>query len=783
MPPDEDQFSETQVSRGQEIVNRRCEAITAGVLVSGKDGYITFANKAAYTIFGLVRTGLVGQQVSPHPGWEVIREDGSPLPREEYPAMIALATGTPVYGRVVGFRSPAGRSRWVLVDSEPVFDMNSAAVEEVVTTFVDITPLKDSQAALRDGEHRFRGLVETTSDWVWEVDENFVYTYASPRVRDILGYEPEEVLGKTPWDFMPPEEARRTSEIAAGIHGSLEPLKALENINVHKSGRLVVLETSGIPFFDALGRFRGYRGIDRDISDRKQAEDSLRASEAFLRSVTDLVPSRIAYVDREQRYRFVNGRYEEWLGCPREEIIGRHTKDVLGDSLDEMVRPHMQAVLSGREVRYELDVDVGEGAPRHLSIVYVPHFGKDGEILGFFASLDDVTERKRLEERLRQSQKMEAVGALAGGIAHDFNNLLTVINGYSQLALEQLGPNNPLSKNIEEIAQAGARAASLTQQLLAFSRKQLLQPKVLDLNALVASFEMMLRRLLEERIDLKIDLDPSLASIKADPVQVQQIMMNLVVNARDAMPDGGRLTIETRNVRLDGADSGGPAGVQPGGYVMLAVSDTGRGMDAETQRRIFEPFFTTKAVGRGTGLGLSTTYGIVKQSGGHISVESEPGRGTKLKIYLPAVEEVAEAMQPAGPAGEARAGTETILLAEDEPALRRMVRQALSQRGYTVLEAADGEAALQVSEHHQGVIHLLLTDVVMPRLGGPELAERLMQRRPEMRVLYISGYAATGIAGQSLPVARTDFLQKPFATDDLVRKVGKLLGTPSRPPE
>jgi CheY-like chemotaxis protein len=216
---------------------------------------------------------------------------------------------------------------------------------------------------------------------------------------------------------------------------------------------------------------------------------------------------------------------------------------------------------------------------------------------------------------------------------------------------------------------------------------------------------------------------------------------------------------------------------------MLAVSDTGRGMDAETQRRIFEPFFTTKAVGRGTGLGLSTTYGIVKQSGGHISVESEPGRGAKIKIYLPAVEEVAEAMQPAGPAEGARAGTETILLAEDEPALRRMVRQALSQRGYTVLEAADGEAALQVSEHHQGVIHLLLTDVVMPRLGGPELAERLMQRRPEMKVLYISGYASTVIAGQSLPDARADFLQKPFATDDLVQKVGKLLGTPSQSPE
>jgi PAS domain S-box-containing protein len=779
VPPEGEQFRKTQV--GQSIVDRGCETITAGVLVFGKDGYITYANKAACKILGLLRAGLVGQ-LSPCPGWEATREDGSPLPRAEHPAMIALATGAPVYGRVLGLRSPAGLSRWLLVDSEPVFDKNTAALEEAVTTFVDVTPLKDPQAALREGEQRFRGLVETTSDWVWEVDEDFVYTYASPRVRDILGYEPEEVLGKRPWDLMPTEEAERISVLAAGARESRAPFKTLENINLHKSGRLVVLETSGTPFFDALGRFRGYRGIDRDISDRKQAEDSLRASEAFLRSVTDLVPSRIAYVDRDQRYRFVNSRYEEWLGCRREEIIGRNLKEVLGDSLDEMIRPYVQAVLSGREVRYELDVEVGEGARRHLSIVYVPHFGKDGEILGFFASLDDVTERKRLEERLRQSQKMEAVGVLAGGIAHDFNNLLTVIIGYSQSALAQLDPHEPLSRDIDEIAQAGARAASLTQQLLAFSRKQLLQPKVLNLNALVAGLETMLRRLIEERIELRIDLDPSLARIKADPAQVEQIMMNLVVNARDAMPDGGRLTIETRNVRLDAANSGGPAGAQPGDYVMLAVSDTGRGMDAATQARIFEPFFTTKAVGRGTGLGLATTYGIVKQSGGHISVESEPGRGTRLKIYLPAVEAVAEAMQPAGPAAEARAGTETVLLVEDEPALRRMVCQALSQRGYMVLEASDGEVALQIAEQHHGVIHLLLTDVVMPRLGGPKLAKRLLQRRPEMKVLYISGYSETAIADQGLPSLQADFLPKPFAADDLVQKVGKLLGRPSPPP-
>ncbi len=263
----------------------------------------------------------------------------------------------------------------------------------------------DRQATLRDAEQRFRLLVETTSDWVWEVDQNFVYTYSSPRVRDILGYEPEAVLGRVPWDSCPREEASRISQLAAGVRGTLLPFEALENINIHKSGRLVVLETSGSPFFDELGRFRGYRGIDREITNRKQAENSLRASEAFLRSITDLVPSRIAYVDREQRYRFVNGRYEEWFGCRREDIIGRHAKEVLGDSLYERVQPHIQAVLSGSEVRYELAAGLNEAAQSHLSIMYVPHFGEYGEILGFFASIEEITERKRTEEALRNSER------------------------------------------------------------------------------------------------------------------------------------------------------------------------------------------------------------------------------------------------------------------------------------------------------------------------------------------------------------------------------------------
>ncbi len=383
--------------------------------------------------------------------------------------------------------------------------------------------------------------------------------------------------------------------------------------------------------------------------------------------------------------------------------------------------------------------------------------------------------RRDAERQLRQAQKMEAVGRLAGGVAHDFNNLLTVICGYSETMLERLRAGDPLRSNVEEIRKAGERAASLTRQLLAFSRKQVLELKVLDLNAVVGSMQKMLDRLIGEDVHLVTDLDPKLGRVKADPGQLEQVIMNLAVNARDAMPRGGRLSIETQDAYLDEAYAETHVGAEAGPFVMLAMSDNGCGMDAETLNRIFEPFFTTKEIGVGTGLGLSTVFGIVKQSGGYISAYSEPGRGTSFKIYLPRVEEAAEAVAVSDSSAAVPKGSGTILLVEDEAVLRQLARDILTSSGYTVLQAPHGGEALLLCERHRGPIDLILTDVIMPHMNGRELYERLAARRPGTKVLYMSGYTGDAIAHQGVLDPGTAFIQKPFALRALLQKVREVL--------
>jgi two-component system, cell cycle sensor histidine kinase and response regulator CckA len=400
--------------------------------------------------------------------------------------------------------------------------------------------------------------------------------------------------------------------------------------------------------------------------------------------------------------------------------------------------------------------------------------------------LSAAIQRKGTEEGLLQSQlrlqsiqKMEAIGRLAGGIAHDFNNLVQAIGGYTEILLKRLPEQDSLRRPAEEIKKAGDRAAALTRQLLAFSRQQVLQPLVLDLNAVVVHVEQLLRRLIGEDIELEIEVDERLGRVKADAVQLEQVLMNLSVNARDAMPDGGTLTIETRNVRLTGADQREAFAVQPGPYVMLAVADTGSGMDAETRLRAFEPFFTTKPPGHGTGLGLSTVYGIVKQSGGYIWVDSEPGQGTRVRIYLPRVDEPLEQILPKrAPPSVAHHGSETLLLVEDEGGVREVITEWMTGNGYTVLAASNGVEALALAEEYPGSIDLLVADVVMPQMGGPALAARLRPLRPEMKVVFVSGYADEAIGDPRMLELGAAFLQKPFSLDRLLRQVRETLDSP-----
>jgi signal transduction histidine kinase/ActR/RegA family two-component response regulator len=411
---------------------------------------------------------------------------------------------------------------------------------------------------------------------------------------------------------------------------------------------------------------------------------------------------------------------------------------------------------------------------RLIEVESAAHDIEYGGVAAQLVVLMDVTQRRLLEDQLRQAQKMEAVGMLAGGVAHDFNNLLTIITGYSQLILNNLAPEDPNRQSAEQIMKAGERAATLTRQLLAFSRRQVLQPKVLDVNRLIGTLTAMLRRLIGEDIDLQLELRVGLGQVNADPGQIEQVLMNLVVNARDAMPRGGTLTIETANVDLDENYTRTHVTLKPGPYVMIAVSDTGTGMDENTKAHAFEPFFTTKAQGRGTGLGLSTVFGIVRQSGGGVDIYSALGKGTSAKVYLPRIDQP-EIMETPEQRAQVTKGNETILIAEDDEMVRSLVKETLIRQGYEVLDAAGPVEAQKIADSHRGLIHLLITDVVMPKINGRDLAARLARRRPQMKVLYMSGYTDGAVVNNGILRKEVAFLQKPFTPAALADKVREVL--------
>jgi len=491
-------------------------------------------------------------------------------------------------------------------------------------------------------------------------------------------------------------------------------------------------------------------------------------------------PSIVMMTDPRGRIEYVNPRFSEVTGYPAREVMGENPRFLKsGETSPEEYRVLWETISSGGKWRGEFHNRKKNGQMYWESACISAVRDRQGEITHFLAVKEDITEQKKLYLQLLQAQKMETVGRLAGGVAHDFNNMMTVVLGHCEVLLRNLRNGDPTRKNIEEIKKAGQRASSLTHQLLAFSRKQVLQPQVINLNQSVSTMSKMLQRLIGEDIKLVTILDPELGQVKADPGQIGQVILNLAVNARDAMPGGGTLTIETLNTCLDEstwADKN--VTVNYGPYVMLAVSDTGAGMDAETQRRIFEPFFTTKEEGRGTGLGLSTSYGIIKQSGGYIWAYSEPGRGATFKVYLPRVDEEADAGGREQTATGSLTGSETILLVEDEDMVRELIRLSLLEYGYSILEARDGASALQLCEQHENQIGLVLSDVVLPDISGVDLAEKITSRRPEMKVIFMSGYTDDSIHRRGVLDPGVDFIQKPFTPATIAQKVRAVLGTP-----
>jgi two-component system cell cycle sensor histidine kinase/response regulator CckA len=537
----------------------------------------------------------------------------------------------------------------------------------------------------------------------------------------------------------------------------------------------------------SLLQVKAYNDLMSNYRKELESEVTRRTEELehafiFQQRLIDALPVPVFYKDLEGKYLGCNRSFEKFFRQKREQIFGKSVDELSPTEFADIYHEKDRALLQNRGIQiYESVVKDTDGVVHNVIFHKATFLNMDGSVGGLIGAILDITDRKRaaeenaaLQNQLRQSQKVEAIGQLAGGIAHDFNNLLTIIQGNSQLSLMDLHEGDPLRANIEEIRDAAKRAADLTRQLLAFSRKQILEMQVLDLNQVLQRLDKMLRRVIGEDIELTMFLPELIWKVKADPGQMEQVVMNLSVNARDAMPEGGKLTIETANVELDEDYAKRHIAVQPGRYVMLSVSDNGVGMSPEVRERIFEPFFTTKEKGKGTGLGLSTAYGIVKQSGGNIWVYSEPGQGTTLKIYLPQVDEPLEEMKEEV-VKEISRGHETILIVEDEDAVRKLAVRVLKRQGYKVLEAPDGGKALMLCEAYKEPIHLILTDVVMPGMSGRKFADRLKAIHPEAKVLYMSGYTDNAILHHGILEPGTNFIQKPFTVENLPRKVREVL--------
>ncbi|MEP6788969.1 MAG: PAS domain S-box protein, partial [Acidobacteriota bacterium] len=677
--------------------------------------------------------------------------------------------------QIIGLK---GGHRWLDTNSSPLRD-STGKITALVGIARDITESKRTTEALRESNEKFHQLADNINDvfWIRSADMKKIH-YISPGYMRIWGRPPEiDHPNSRNWlSYVVPEDRERVENVFAALTGESSNTEVDYRI-VRPDGEIRWIRSRGFQVRDPEGKLFRLAGIVTDITERKLVEEAMRENEERFSGAFEYAPIGVALVSPEGRWLKVNRAICDLFGYSEAELLETSFQAISYPEDLEADLDSMQRLLRGEIPSDQIEKRYIHKNGQLVSTLLNVSLVRDaaGEAKYFISQIQDLTGRKELEDLLRQSQKMEAVGVLAGGIAHDFNNLLTAINGYSDLTLKKMPAYDPLRHNIQEVKNAGMRAAELTGQLLAFSRKQVLRAIVINLNTVVSNIENMLRRIIKENVELRVILDPELGNVKADPGQLEQVIMNLAVNARDAMPDGGTLTIQTQNVLLDETYVRQHVAVKPGRFVKMTVTDTGHGMDEVTRARSFEPFFTTKEVGKGTGLGLSTVHGIIKQSGGDILVYSEPGHGTTFKIYLPCVNEMVHKVKWIGDQKKTYKGTETILLVEDEDIVRKFVRDILKENGYTVLEAASGSEALATCERNDGIIHLLFTDVIMPKMGGSELKDKIVKIRPDIKVLFMSGYTDDSIAHRGMLDAKTQFIEKPFAPDALELKIREVL--------
>jgi len=632
--------------------------------------------------------------------------------------------------------------------------------------------VKEQRASERAARQIIQGIINAIPASVFWKGKDLVYLGCNAAFARDAGFsDPQDVIGRDDYQMSWRDQAERYRADDRQVIESGRSKLLIEEPQTTPEGKAIVLLTSKVPLRGPQGEVVGVLGTYMDITERKRAqESSVRLATAVEQSAEAIV-----ITDANGSILYTNPAFEKTTGYTFAEVLGQNPRILKSGKQDDEFYRRMWTVLSAGKVwSGHLINKRKDGTLFEESATISPVRDRGGQIVNYVAVKRDVSNERRLEQQLFQAQKIEAIGRLAGGVAHDFNNLLGVITGYGGIVHRRLAGEDPLKGKVEQILKAAERAAGLTRQLLAFSRKQVLQPEILDLNAVVSDMDKMLRRLIGEDVEFTTLLDPHLGSVRADPGQIEQVIMNLAVNARDAMPDGGRLTLETRNADLDADYAATRPPTRTGSYVALVVTDTGSGMDAATQARIFEPFFTTKEAGKGTGLGLATVYGIVKQSEGYIWLYSEVGVGTTFKIYLPRIDERAAVARRQEP-GPLFRGSETALLVEDEASLRELLREVLEANGYSVLVARDGAEALKIAEAHTGTIHIMVTDVIMPGMSGPKIVDLVAPTRPEMKVLFLSGYSDESATRHALVGPGRAFLSKPFGPEVLLRKVRESL--------
>jgi len=770
---------EALLTESEERFRRLFETASDGIVLLEKDeGKITHANPATEKMLGYTREESIGNK---------LQDIGISLDLGDFQATMENLnkTGMIKYDDVP-IKTKAGQH----IDTD-IYLVDRARL--VQCNIRDITERKRAEEALRQSEEKYRWVLDNMADVITVMDMNLRFTYVSPSIMRLRGYTAEEAVAQTFEQVMTPESLQISAkvfeeEMKLEASGTADPgrVRIVEVEQYRKDGSIVWMENDLSFMRDESQKPVGIISVSRDITERKRAEEEMKQMNIFLNAIIENIPNMIFLKDaRDLRFVRFNRAGEELLGQSRDDLIGKSDYDFFPKMQADSFTEKDRDVLSGRKL-----IDIPEETiqtrwgEKILHTKKLPILNERGEPSFLLGISEDITERKRaeaekenLQAQLMQAQRMESVGRLAGGVAHDFNNKLSVILGYTELAMEFLDRADPIYQNLQQVMIAGKHSVEIVRQLLAFARKQIIAPEVLDINETMGGMLKMLRHLIGEDIDLVWSPGHGLWQVKMDPSQVDQILANLCVNARDAIEGVGKVTIETRNTVLDETCCAEHGGAAPGEYVTLSVSDNGCGMDRETQENIFEPFFTTKEVGKGTGLGLATVYGIVKQNKGFIEVASEPGKGTAFRIYLPRhggeTEEEVEAVEAEAPQGRG----ETILVVEDDVSVLHLTERILDHLGYAVLTSASPAEALTMAREYQGEIHLLMTDVILPEMSGIDLAGEMLKIRPTIRTMFMSGYTADIIDRQGVPDKGVHFVQKPFTYDGLARKVKEALGS------